>query len=150
MTLYSFNRKVIFTTNLRFILFYSFYIYLISMSVGWNIKWCPSTPLVRKRPFYWIQKKSRLVRAARARNTSKFSKLIINKTYVTAVIWLKNCRYGVKHYPINQSLISSPVRILYIVLFFRQALYFVDRIKFPYFKGWIVFKRRNGKRRRQF
>ena len=78
------------------------------MSVGWDVEWCPlsriTTLLARKRLLHWVSKKSRLVRAAR--ETSEFLNWSL-LTYSRPVIWLKYCRYGVKHYPINQLIICT-------------------------------------------
>ena len=66
-----------------------------------------TTLLARKRP---ISMKSRLLRAARG--TSNFQNWS-HLTIVAAVTWLKYCRFGVKLYPINQSINFSEL-ILFI------------------------------------
>ena len=55
-----------------------------------------------KDEFHWISMKSRFVRAAR--ETSKFHNYL-GLLIVAAVIWSKYCRYGVKHYIIDQSIL---------------------------------------------
>ena len=58
-------------------------------------------PLIKGwRSFRWISKKCRIVRAAR--ETLKFRNWS-RQLIVTAVKWLKYCRYGEKNYSINQS-----------------------------------------------
>ena len=70
----------------------------IFMSVGRDVKWCPvsriTTPLATRFT-------GRLARAARKIFTKfhKWSRLLI----VAAFVWHQYCRYGVKHYIINQS-----------------------------------------------
>ena len=77
------------------------------MSFGWDVKWCPMSKItILGTQFHWISMESRLVRAAR--ETSKISKLITfnRRGLVAAIIWLKYCRYGVKHYQINHSILN--------------------------------------------
>ena len=79
------------------------------MSVGWNVKWCPvsriTTLLARKRPFHWIRwRVGSWGPPGKLQNfkTDDFSLIVVD------IIWLKYWRYGVKHYPINQS-INIPI-----------------------------------------
>ena len=75
------------------------------MAVRWDVKWFPvsmiTTLLARRRPFHWISTKRMLVMAAK--ETAKFQNWS-HLTIVAAVTWLKYCRYGVKLYPINESI----------------------------------------------
>ena len=93
--------------------FSHFYIFHIFMSVGWNVKWCPvsriTTPLARGRPFRWISMNS-WGPPGKLQNWSHETKLQI----VTAVPWLKYCRYGVQLYPINQLTLKTIYRLFTI------------------------------------
>ena len=71
------------------------------MSVGWDVKWCPvsriTNPLAHKR-FRWGVGYRELPEKLKNVTTDYF------KLEVATITWLKYCRYGVKHYPINQSM----------------------------------------------
>ena len=74
------------------------------MSVGWDVKWCPvsrkTTPLARQRPFRW--RVGSWGTPGKLQNFTNYYRLLM----VAAVMWPKYCRYGVKHYIMNQPGIS--------------------------------------------
>ena len=72
------------------------------MSVGWDVKWCPVSRITphwhaKDRFTGWLLRSpGKLLQNFK----TDYIKLI-----VAAVTWLNYCRYGVKRYPINQSVI---------------------------------------------
>ena len=72
------------------------YLSHICMSVGWDVKWCNEPRITPP----WYAKDS-----MKSRSPGKLRKFKTDHFYlIVAVIWIKYCQYGLKHYPINQSI----------------------------------------------
>ena len=113
-----------------FLTYLLFSFFLFTMSVGWDFKWCPvsriTTPLARKRLFYWISMKSRLMKAARG--TSKFQNWLhltyCRRRYMAEILPIR--RKTQSNQSINQSFNQS-INLITISIPLVQNL----------FLGWI-------------
>ena len=56
---------------------------------------------------------------------------ITNTIVIPTVIWLNYCRYGVKHYPINQSLVHDAVEKMVVLnAKIKNRLMYADKVVF--------------------
>ena len=104
------------------------------------IKWCPlsriTTPLVRKRPFYWISMKSRLVRAARG--ISKFQNWLhltySRRRYMAEILPIR--RKTLSNQSSNQS-INQPIKQSINLITISIPL--VQNLFLGWISCWLIF-----------
>ena len=71
------------------------------MFIGWDVKWCPVSRITP--PWHAKDRFTGWLLRSPGKLLQNFKTDYI-KLIVAAVTWLNYCRYGVKRYPINQSI----------------------------------------------
>ena len=111
----------------------------IFMSVGWDVKWCPvsriTTPWHAKDRFTGFRwRVGSWGPPGKLQNFKTDHSLLI----VAAVIWLKYCRYGVKHYP-NKPIrwTMSLISLLFTTVIIKVCWVFISVIFI--LKSYITF-----------